>query len=913
MQAEARNQTDQAGRNAPGATSKPAWHALPHAKVLTELGSRETGLSDTEVTALRQRYGENALSISPPTAWWKILARQFRSLMVLLLTIASAGALVAGDHLEAIAIAIVLVLNTGLGFSMEIWARQEMESIRRLEVQSATVRRQGRVRQIDARELVPGDVILIEAGKAIPADARILSCTELRVVEAPLTGESVPTRKRFQAEDSDVPTALPDRRSMLYKGTLAAAGSGEAVVVATGGSTEIGHISELVLEATSHRSPLEKRLDTLGGRLVWIALAIAAVVAGLGMLRSDDWWLMAETGIALAIAAVPEGLPVVATITLALGMRRMARRHALVRRLSSVETLGSATLICADKTGTMTAGEMTVVTCCAGGREIEVTGTGYEPEGRFQCDGTHLAPLEEPDLVLALSIGMLTNRATVERTPHALKIFGDPTEAALLIAGEKAGIDRVDLLARQPELEHVPFSSERMLMATFHGTSTGERVAYVKGAPTRLLEVSDYHLYRGRAEVLDDSARQRLLETNRSLASRGLRVLALAHRSLSPGEALDESSLTRLTFVGLVGIIDPPAPDVADTVRRLKEAGVRTVMITGDQAITAEAVARQLGLLDSGGEVLEARTLRGNEELAFEQQLDHVEVFSRVSPADKLQIVQAFQKRGEIVAMLGDGVNDAPALKQADIGVAMGGRGTDVAKETADLVLRDDRFETISIAVEEGRVIFDNIRKFIFYLFSCNLAEILVLFVAGLVALPMPLLPLQILWLNLITDVFPALALAAEPPEPGVMRRPPRDPQAAILSRGFLRATGIYGALLTTATLFVFLWALKVWSVEPQRATTIAFMTLALAQLLHVFNARSEKAVLFSRRILSNGWVWGAIGLTIGLQLAAVYEPGLSRVLHTSRLGIEDWILVLTGSAAPLLAGQVWKLLGSRS
>jgi Ca2+-transporting ATPase len=389
--------------------------------------------------------------------------------------------------------------------------------------------------------------------------------------------------------------------------------------------------------------------------------------------------------------------------------------------------------------------------------------------------------------------------------------------------------------------------------------------------------------------------------------------LALAHRSLSPGEALDESSLTGLTFVGLVGIIDPPAPDVADTVRRLKEAGVRTVMITGDQAITAEAVARQLGLLDSGGEVLEARTLRGDKEPAFEQQLDHVEVFSRVSPADKLQIVRAFQKRGEIVAMLGDGVNDAPALKQADIGVAMGGRGTDVAKETADLVLRDDRFETISIAVEEGRVIFDNIRKFIFYLFSCNLAEILVLFVAGLVALPMPLLPLQILWLNLITDVFPALGLAAEPPDPGVMRRPPRDPRAAILSRGFLRATGIYGALLTTATLFVFVWALKVWRVEPQRATTIAFMTLALAQLLHVFNARSEQAVLFSRRILSNGWVWGAIGLTIGLQLAAVYEPGLSRVLHTSRLGIDDWILVLTGSAAPLIVGQVWKLLGSRS
>ncbi len=896
-----------------GGTSKPEWHQLTPEEALAELGSKQSGLTEPEVSGQRQRYGENVLYVAPPTAWWKIFARQFRSLMVLLLATAAVLAFLVGDRLESIAISIVLALNTGLGFSMEMWARRAMESLRRLEVQSAIVRRDGQVRQVDARALVPGDVILIEAGKAIPADARILLSAELRVIEAPLTGESVPTRKRSQAEGPGRATALPDRRSMLYKGTLAASGAGEAVVVATGQSTEIGQISDLVLGTPDKRSPLEKRLDVLGGKLVWIALAIATVIAGLGILRGEDWWLMVETGIALAIAAVPEGLPVVATITLAMGMRRMARRQALVRRLSAVETLGSTTLICADKTGTMTAGEMTVVACHVGGREIALTGTGYEPEGEFRIDGERLDPLEDPDLALTLRIGMLTNRATIERGTDGLKIAGDPTEAALLIAAEKAGFDRSALAARQPEIGHVPFSSERMLMATFHRTSAGRKVVYVKGAPTRLLEISDHLSKTGRPSILDDRARRSLLQANQSLASRGLRVLAIAHRELSPGEALDETALTGLTFTGLIGIIDPPAPDVAATVRRLSSAGIRTVMITGDQAITAEAVALQLGLLDTGGEVLEARTLRGDVEFAFDQQLDRVGVFSRVSPGDKLRIVKAFQKRGEIVAMLGDGVNDAPALKQADIGVAMGGRGTDVAKETADLVLRDDRFGTISVAVEEGRVIFDNIRKFIFYLFSCNLAEVLVLFIAGLAALPMPLLPLQILWLNLVTDVFPALALAAEPPEPGVMQRPPRDPRAAILSPGFLRLTGIYGALLTASTLFVFIWALEVWNVEPQRAVTMAFMTLAMSQLLHVFNARSEKAVLFSRRIFSNGWVWGAIVLTFGMQLAAVYEPGLSRVLQTSRLGIADWFLVLSGSAAPLVVGQVWKRLGSHS
>lgn len=892
------------------------WHERSAEEALRRLASGPNGLSEAEAAARLGRFGPNQLLVGKPVSAWRIFLDQLRSVVVLLLFAAAAVALLIGDALEAGAIAAVLVINTVIGFWTELRARQAMEALQRLQVYEATVVRGSQRRRIDARALVPGDVLVLEAGASVAADARLLSETELITNEAPLTGESMPVEKAIEPValvNSDEEVPLAERYSMVYKGTLVAAGSGTAVVVATGPATEIGQVSKLVQETESQSTPLERRLDMLGRRLVWLALGVATIVAGLGIVRGADFWLMVETGIALAIAAVPEGLPAVATITLAVGVARMARRNALVRRLPAVEALGSTTVICTDKTGTLTAGEMTLTTLAVGDDVIEVTGAGYEPTGAFRdSEGRAIEPSKLPELELALRIGVVANRADLRRVDHAWKADGDPTEAALVAAGLKAGIERQRETEQRPEVGEVPFASERQYMATFNATASGGTVAYIKGGPGALLKRSSFRRRAGAVESLSDEERTRLRELNYDLARRGLRVLALAYRDLKEGESLDETAIHDLTFVGFAGIFDPPAPGVKDTIASFRDAGVRTVMITGDQATTAEAVARDLGVLKEDEEPVTGREFKRLSESELAQRIGQAGTFSRVSPQDKLKIIEAYQSHGEIVGMLGDGVNDAAALKRADIGVAMGRRGTDVAKETADVVLQDDRFETIGAAVEEGRVIFDNIRKFIFYLFSCNVSEILVLLIAGLSGLPLPLLPLQILWLNLITDVFPALALAMEPAEPDVMERPPRDPQAAILSPDFMKLVLGYGALLTGATLGVFLFGLKVWGAEPRHAVTLAFMTLALTQIFHVFNARTPDPVLFGRRILQNRWVWGAIAVTVGLQVMTIYFAPLAQVLRTYPLRGPDWALILFGSILPLIIGQIWKLSSAR-
>lgn len=894
----------------PSAPAAPPWHTLSAEEVLDDLDvSADEGLSDDEVRRRREEHGPNQLRIEPPTPWWRILLDQSKSLVVALLAVAALVAAWMGDPLESAAIGVVLLLNVVIGFTMEWRARQAMEALRRLQVAEATVVRGGKERKIDAKELVPGDVLVLDAGDAIAADARLLETREMRVVEAPLTGESEPVSKSPEALD-DEETPLAERTSMIYKGTLAAAGRGRAVVVATGAATEVGRVTELVAGTERERTPLEERLDALGRRLIWLTLTVATVVAGLGVLRGESVGHMVETGVALAVAAVPEGLPVVVTITLALGMRRMARRHALVRRLPAVETLGSATVICTDKTGTLTRGEMAVRTLALPGNvEIEVTGVGYEPEGELLRDGETVAPDDVAGLRLALEIGLLANRSRLEEAEDGgVRAVGDPTEAALVTLAAKAGLDRDGLVARRPEVAEVPFSSERMWMATFHRwDDRGTVRACVKGAPGRIVELSGRALVDGEAQPLDDEARERLLEANRKLAAQGLRMLALAYRDLADDAEPGAAAISDLVFAGFVGMIDPPAEGVRDTVRTLRRAGVRTVMITGDQAITAQAIARELGIVDEDDD----RPGRSGRDVAraSDEELDRIvgesSVFSRVSPEDKLRLVEALRRRGEIVGMLGDGVNDAPALKRADIGVAMGGRGTDVAKETAALVLQDDRFETIGVAVREGRVLFDNIKKFLFFLFSCNLSEVLVLFIAGLAGWPLPLLPLQILWINLITDVLPALSLAVEPAEPDVMDRPPRSPEASILSRGFLRRVALHGAVLTGASLGAFLWALDVAHLPVERARTVAFMTLALTQIFHLVNARGFGALLLSRRLWSNPWSWGAMAFTLALQMAALYAPGLPRVLEVVPLRASELAVVVAASLVPLVLGQV--------
>jgi len=872
-------------------TEPVAWHTLDADEIERLLGTGSAGLDAAEARARLARYGPNRLTTPEPVSALRILLAQFGSLVVLLLLGAATVALVLGDVLEALAIAAVLAINTLIGFAVELRARRAMDALLAYEVPVAKVVRGGRVEEITSEQLVPGDVVKLDEGDRVPADARLLSASELRTNEAPLTGESLPVAKDA-ARRSDRDAPLAERSCMVYSGTSVYVGRATGVVVATGAGTEIGRIGTLVAGVEEGRTPLEIRLAELGRRLVWLTLGVAALVTALGLLQGAPVGRMIETGIALAIAAVPEGLPAVATIALAVGLHRMARRHAMVRRLASVEALGATTVVCTDKTGTLTAGAMTATVVVGPGETVDVTGTGYRAAGELVGSSGPLSVENAPWLRRLLEAAALTSRAQVDAVAGTM--MGDPTDAALTVLALKAGVSASELLHAMPRVDEIPFSSARRLSASIHDAREG-RTAFVKGAPEAILERCSHRAAHGDDQPLGDAERTALLGHNEELAARGLRVIALASGS--------GSAEGPLTFLGLVGIVDPPADGVRETIGTLRRAGIRTVVITGDQRPTAEAIARDLGALDAEHRAIDGRELRRmtDEELTAPDR--PVGVFSRVSPEDKLRIVTALQARGEIVAMLGDGVNDAAALKKADVGVAMGLRGTDVAKETADIVLTDDRFLTVGAAVEEGRVVFENIRKFVFYLFSCNLAEVLVLLLASLATLPLPLLPLQILWLNLVTDTFPALALALEPAEPGVMRRSPRDPERAILSGPFLRAMGFYAALITTATLSAYAWGLQ--SGDPAKAVTIAFMTLALAQLFHLGTARSRGPVLSWRRATANPWALGAVPLVILLQILAVQWPPLATVLRTVPLDLGDWAIVSALSIAPAVVGQV--------
>ena len=847
------------------------------------------------------RDGPNAFRTARPASAWAVLAGQLRSVLVLLLLAAAAVAALTGDAADVVAIGAVLVLNVAIGFGTELRAHRAMEALLRLEVLRARVVREGRVREVDARELVPGDMIVIEAGQTVPADARLLEAAELRTVEASLSGEPGSVAKCADATLSET-APIADRRTMVYKTSSVVAGAARAVVVATGMATEVGRIGELTARVVKGRTPLERRLDALGRQLALVALAIALLIAALGAWQGMPLALLLQTAIALAVAAVPEGLPVVGTIAMAVGVRRMARRRALIRHLPVVETLGSASVICTDKTGTLTGGQMTATVLRLADREVTVSGAGLVLEGQFRAAGRLVDPAADPALSLALRIGALANAAELHQRDGTWHPVGDPTDVAFLVLARKAGMDRGRLLTEWPPVRQVPFSSRRMLMATFN-QQDDRLLALVKGAPRPVIERCDRIATDAGERLLRPGEREQLLDWSRDLAARGLRVLALA---TSKVEAVGDE-LVGLTWVGFVGLSDPPAAGVRETVRAFREAGIRTVMITGDHRLTAETLARELGLLQATDRALEGGEVERLSDTELDRVAATVGVFGRASPETKLRIIAAFQRRGEIVAMLGDGVNDAAALRKADIGVAMGGRGTDLAKEAADVILEDDRFPTIGVAIEEGRVILENVRKFVFYLFSCNLAELLVLLGAGLAGYPAALAPLQILWLNLLTDTFPALALAVEPGEPGIMQRPPADPRAAILPAAALRPTVGYAVLIALVTLAAFAWGLRDGTVAV--AGTVAFMTLAFAQILHLGNARSAGPVLSPRRALGNPFALGAAALAVALQLLAGLVPPLSRVLRVTQLSVAQWLIVGILGLVPAVVGQALKLL----
>ena len=887
----------------------PTWHALPPDEVLGRLASNFDGLDEAEAARRLTRHGPNVFRAAPPVSSLTVLVSQFRNMTVLLLAAAGTVALLSGDALDAAAIGAVLLLNVGIGFVTELRGHRAMESLLALEVTRARVVRRDGGQEVAASLIVPGDVIELEAGQLVPADARLIRTAELRTVEASLTGEPLPVEKDADTDvGEDVP--LPDRVTMVYKATSVVSGRGRAVVIATGMSTEVGRLGALTRGIVREPTPLERRLDQLGRRLAALALVVAVVVAVLQRLHGASLADVVQTAIALAVAAVPEGLPVVATIAMAVGMHRMARRRALVRRLPVVETLGATTVICTDKTGTLTTGQMTLTVVRLVDRELAVSGVGYAPEGAFTEGKQAVDPAGDAPLLLVLRIGALANRGDAFERDGTWLSQGDPTDAALIVAARKAGLEAAALRNEWPEAGEIPFSSERMLMATFHQQPGGGLVAYVKGAPGRVVELCDQVLSRDGFRSLDGDGREDLLRLNRELAGRGLRVLALAMREVSRAEAAE---LRGLTWVGFVGLSDPPAPGVAGTIQVFRDAGVHTAVLTGDQRLTAESIARDLDLLQPGQDALDGRVLDQLPDDALGAAVTQTAVFTRVSPEAKVRIVRAYQGRGEIVAMVGDGVNDAAALRQADVGVVMGMRGTDLAKEAADLVLQDDRFATIGAAIEEGRIVFDNIRKFVFYLFSCNLAEIMVLLGASLLGLPVPLLPLQILWLNLLTDTFPALALAVEPGEAGTMRRPPRHPKSSLLSGPLIRATLGYGLLIAAASVAAFAWGLGGEGDDTRRAGTLAFMTLAFAQVLHLGNARSPFPVTTPARALSNRHAVAAVLLTIGLQASTAFVPPLARMLRLEPLAALDWVVAGGLSAMPAVIGQALKWARVRS
>jgi len=871
--------------------------------------SVEQGLDGDEARRRQEQYGSNRLREAQRRSPWEILIVQFKSLVVLLLVAAAAVSFIFGEWIDGIAIMVVVLINAAIGFVTEVRAVRSMEALQEMSQVTTRVRRNGEELEIPARELVPGDIVILDAGDIVTADLRLLEALKLQSDEAALIGESVPVAKQVEPVDREAP--LAERNNMVFKGTSITRGAGEGVVVATGLDTELGEISTLVAETEDEETPLEQRLEKMGQKLIWLTVGTAAVVAVVGIIRNRELLVMIETAVALAVAAIPEGLPIVATITLARGMHRMASRNALVNRLAAVETLGGTNIICTDKTGTLTENQMTVIEFLLEKGKIEVEGEGLTPEGEFKHKGETIKPADDDLLRQTLEVGALCSNAYLSKNPekpaNGNGSVGDPMEVALLVAAAKAGLERDDLLERMPEEREETFDPESNMMATFHHQSDGYRVA-VKGAPEAVLDACTHLLTNEGVAELAGQERKRWLARNQKMAEDGLRVLALAQKTVGSAEAEPYSNLT---FLGLAGLLDPPRAEVRESIAACRRAGIRVVMVTGDQPMTARHVGQAVGLPNK----MEAPVIEGQEFQEMDSLDEHTKqrvleapILARISPEQKLTLIELHRQNGDIVAMTGDGVNDAPALKKANIGVAMGRRGTQVAREAADMVLQDDAFSTIIVAVEQGRIIFNNIRKFIIYHLSGNMSEIIAVALASLLNAPLPLLPLQILFLNIGIDVFPALALGVGESSPGIMARPPRDPAEPIMTRRHWAIMGGYGLILALTILGALGLAVVWFGMDIRQAVTVSFLTLALAKLWHVLNMREQDSGFIKNEITANPYVWGALVICAGLILAAVYLPGLATVLKVVNPGGQGWALAAVMSLIPFVIGQLLKL-----
>lgn len=916
---------------ASAADQRIEWHTLGTESVLTLLGvNPKPGLSREEVEHRRDQYGPNELISRGLRNPWKILLEQFTDAMVIVLLVAALVSILLQDPKDAIVILAIVILNAGLGFTQEYRAERAMEALKRMAQPVVKVRRAGDIRTIDSRDLVPGDIIRLEAGDAVPADARVLEAVNLRAQEAALTGESLPVDKTTAPiVEESIP--IGDRHNMLYMGTAVTYGRGEAVVAETGMRTQLGEIATMIQTVETEPTPLQRRMGRLGRSLAVAALAIVMLVFLLGALRGEDLAEMFFTAVALSVAAVPEGLPAVVTISLALGAQRMLRRQALIRKLPAVETLGSVTVICSDKTGTLTENRMQVRILDVAEHTIDLEQTLRKGMPTLRASEVP-AKSKEAALSLLLTGGALCNDAVLQADAAHHGDFttvGDPTEGALLIAAARHKLWKTELEASLPRVAEVPFTSERKRMTTVHELAEGEvaqalrdnlppalgevpppMIAFTKGAVDGLLSISNRVLVEGRLEPQDQEWSQRIQAANDSMAKDGLRVLGLACRGVRqlPKGDLEPELERDLIFIGMVGMMDPPRPEVQEAVETCKRAGIRPVMITGDHPLTAQRIARDLGI-SQNGRVLTGGELSRMSPGELDALVEQVSVYARVSPADKLGIVGALQGRGHIAAMTGDGVNDAPALRRSDIGVAMGITGTDVAKEASDMVILDDNFASIVRAVEEGRTIYDNVRKFIKYTLTSNTGEIVTMLLAPLLGMPIPLTALQILWINLVTDGLPGLALGLEPAEANTMRRPPYPPEEGVFARGLGGQILRIGLLMGVVSLGVGFWG---WRSGLDSWQSMVFTTLTLSQMGNALAVRSSRDSFFAIGIRSNMPMLGAVALTLLLQIALLYLEPLRELFELMPLSAGEFGISLLAASAPFIAFEIEKFLRRR-
>lgn len=924
-----------------------SWHAMSSLDVVEELETRpDNGLTAEEVKKRREKYGPNELAEAPPTTFWELLWTQINSFVIYMLLGAAVISALLGDYTEAIAIMAIVVLNAIMGIVQESRAEAALAALKKLAAPEASVLRDGHRVSVPTSELVPGDVVFLEAGNYVPADIRLLEAVNLRIDEASLTGESVPVEKNAQTRlEKDIP--LGDRKNTAFSGTLVNYGRGKGVVVSTGMNTQLGMIATMLQQVEDEQTPLQQRLDQLGKVLGWGSLIVCGLVFVIGVIRYalqpgaanffsaealETYTELFMVAVSLAIAAVPEGLPAVVTISLALGMREMVRRHALIRKLSSVETLGSATVICSDKTGTLTQNEMTVTRIWADNHFIGVTGSGYTPKGDFTNDGKIVSLDDFPAVKTALWIGSLNNDAQLEPSgeqagQETYRMIGDPTEGSILVAAHKAGCSARAINKSFPREQEIPFDSTRKRMVTIHSIQESEGeclspldqadqekrewyIVTIKGAPDVVLDLcSEMQTINNGNVELTENRRKQILAANDEMTGDALRVLGVAYRMVPvlPDEINSDELEKDLTFVGLIGMIDPARTEVSDALNTARDAGIRTIMITGDYPNTARAIAEEIGLLRSDHKVMTGSELNHLSDDEMVTNVMETDVYARVSPEHKMRIVDALRANQEVVAMTGDGVNDAPAIKRADIGVAMGITGTDVAKGTADMVLTDDNYASIVSAVEQGRVIYSNIRKFVYYLLSCNAAEIMIIFLATLFGWPIPLTAIQLLWLNLVTDGAPALALGTEPGDPDIMDHPPRPPKEPIINKYMQIGILVQTIAITAVTLGAFAIGRFIDPEHIEFAETMAFVTLSISELFRAYTARSEFYPLLKIGFFKNKLMNYAVLASLVLIMLVIYAPFLQPIFNTAPLGLEQWLEILPLVLIPSIAAELTK------